>query len=62
MTEDWKEYIKTVDREILTKLYKIACEQSDCTNSNEDRGSCAYCADAAESIIGEYLHLISLNN
>jgi hypothetical protein len=59
MTEDWKDYIKTVDQTILRKLYKIACEQSDCLNEGDERGTCAYCADTAESIVGEYLHLIN---
>lgn len=60
MTDEWKEYIKLIDDEILNKLYKIACEQSDCQNEGEDRGNCAYCADTAESIVGTYLFLKEL--
>ncbi len=60
MTEDWKDFIKTVDNDILEKLYVVACKQSECPNYGNMRGTCSYCADTAESIVGEYLHLISL--
>lgn len=58
MLENWKKYVKKVDQAILVKLYAIACEQSDCKNEGKNRGNCAYCADTAESIIGEYLYLM----
>lgn len=55
MNEEWKIAIKKVNPEILNQLYKIACEQNDCSNTGDNVGKCAYCADMAECIVGHYL-------
>ena len=63
LTDAWKDEIEGVSKDVLDHLAKVVCLQTQCGDRGFDSlncGCCAFCADTAESVIGEYLRLVKL--
>lgn len=57
---EWKDAVNTVDKAVLNELHKVICRQTNCSEQGVDEsqcGVCAFCADAAENVVGQYLIL-----
>jgi hypothetical protein len=56
--EDWKGAVTAVPKKLMNHLSRIVCKQTDCSSRGKPyEGNCAFCADIADNVIGEYLIL-----
>lgn len=57
---EWKAEVDGIDPAILAALHAVVCEQTDCSGRGfnpNNYAKCAWCADIAENVVGEYLRL-----
>ena len=62
---EWKDLAKCVQPKILHELYKVICRQTNCCGLGVNEtscGVCAFCADATENVVGEYLRLTAVTS